>query len=180
MQGFIARRRRDAEKGLNSAISLRPCASPYLRAPAPRTLRAKPFRIFLLSQNISHGGRRGHGTSRTERRSCHQGSLPWYGPDFRVVNGFFLDKVYPVYTFQAMTALAKVFMSGNSQAIRLPRAFRIDSPVVRISRIPEGLLITDEETQRQRVRNFSALQGSCLDFPEIEPNTHSNLARELE
>jgi len=79
-----------------------------------------------------------------------------------------------------MTALAKVFMSGNSQAIRLPRAFRIASPVVRISRTSEGILITDEENQRQRVRNFSGIQGSCPDFPEVEPNGHPNIARELE
>jgi len=79
-----------------------------------------------------------------------------------------------------MTALAKVFMSGNSQAIRLPRAFRIASTVVKISRTPEGLLITDEENLRQRAKNFAGLQGSCLDFPEIEPNEHPNLSRESE
>jgi len=79
-----------------------------------------------------------------------------------------------------MTALAKVFMSGNSQAIRLPRAFRIASPIVRISRTSEGLLITDEENQRQRARNFSELQGICPDFPDVEPNKHPNLAREIE
>ena len=79
-----------------------------------------------------------------------------------------------------MAALAKVFMSGNSQAIRLPRAFRIASPVVKISRTPEGLLITDEENLRQRAKNFAELQGSCLDFPEIEPNNDPDLARESE
>jgi antitoxin VapB len=79
-----------------------------------------------------------------------------------------------------MTALAKVFMSGNSQAIRLPRAFRIASSVVRIRRTPEGLLITDEESQLQRTKKFAELQGSCPDFPEVEPNDHPNLTRELE
>lgn len=79
-----------------------------------------------------------------------------------------------------MTGLAKVFMSGNSQAIRLPRAFRIASPVVRISRTSEGLLITDEETQRQRAMNFAELQGICPGFPEIDPNDAPNVSRELE
>jgi len=69
-----------------------------------------------------------------------------------------------------MTALAKVLLSGNSQAIRLPRAFRIASSVVRISRTSGRLLITDEKSQRERVRNFAGIQGSCPDFPEVEPN----------
>ncbi len=79
-----------------------------------------------------------------------------------------------------MTATAKVFMSGNSQAIRLPRAFRLKSRVVTISRTPQGLLITDEDDRRQRAKAFAALQGSCPDFPDIEPNQAPNLPRESE
>lgn len=79
-----------------------------------------------------------------------------------------------------MTATAKVFMSGNSQAIRLPRAFRLASRVVKISQTPKGLLITDEESQKQRATAFAELQGSCPDFPETEPNSAPNLPRDRE
>jgi antitoxin VapB len=33
-----------------------------------------------------------------------------------------------------MTAIAKVFMNGRSQAVRLPKEFRFDSTEVRVSR----------------------------------------------
>ncbi len=79
-----------------------------------------------------------------------------------------------------MDAIAKVFMSGNSQAIRLPQAFRLASGVVKISRTPKGLLITDEEGQKRRAAAFSQLRGSCLDFPDVESNTTPNLQRDLE
>lgn len=79
-----------------------------------------------------------------------------------------------------MTATAKVFMSGNSQAIRLPRAFRLDSSVVKVTRTPKGLLITDEADLQRRARAFAELQGSCVDFPKIEPNSAPNLPRDFE
>jgi len=38
---------------------------------------------------------------------------------------------------------AKVFRYGNSQAIRLPKAWRFTTPTVQIERIGGGLLIFD-------------------------------------
>ena len=38
-----------------------------------------------------------------------------------------------------------VFMSGNSQAVRIPAALRFDSDRVMIERVPEGLLLRPEE-----------------------------------
>jgi antitoxin VapB len=43
-----------------------------------------------------------------------------------------------------MTSKAKVFMNGRSQAIRLPKEFRVKGPEVRITRVPEGILITEK------------------------------------
>jgi len=40
---------------------------------------------------------------------------------------------------------AKVFMNGRSQAIRLPKAFRVKSAEVRLKRVPEGILITERD-----------------------------------
>lgn len=40
-----------------------------------------------------------------------------------------------------MTATATVFMSGNSQAVRLPKAFRFDSKVVEIERRGDEVIL---------------------------------------
>jgi antitoxin VapB len=39
---------------------------------------------------------------------------------------------------------AKVFMNGRSQAIRLPREFRVKSTEVFLKRTPEGFLVTEK------------------------------------
>ncbi|WP_129663969.1 antitoxin [Phytoactinopolyspora endophytica] len=40
-----------------------------------------------------------------------------------------------------VTAVAKVFMHGRSQAVRLPKAFRFDSDRVRVRRAGRGLYL---------------------------------------
>ncbi len=40
-----------------------------------------------------------------------------------------------------MSARAKVFMSGRSQAVRLPKEFRLPCKEVRITRVEGGLLL---------------------------------------
>lgn len=40
---------------------------------------------------------------------------------------------------------AKVFMNGRSQAIRLPKAFRVKSAEVRLKRVPQGILILERD-----------------------------------
>ncbi|MBX3000629.1 MAG: antitoxin [Caldilineaceae bacterium] len=40
------------------------------------------------------------------------------------------------------TAIAKVFISGNSQAIRLPKEFRLDTAEVFIHRSGKSLILT--------------------------------------
>jgi len=67
------------------------------------------------------------------------------------------------------SATAKVFQSGNSQAIRLPKAFRLRSKVVRITRTQAGLLICDDQAEKRRLRLFRSLAGSCPEFPDIAP-----------
>ncbi len=44
-----------------------------------------------------------------------------------------------------MTATAKVFKNGRSQAIRLPKDFRVSAPEVRLTRVPGGILITEKD-----------------------------------
>jgi antitoxin VapB len=66
---------------------------------------------------------------------------------------------------------AKVFKSGNSQAIRLPKALRLNSKTVQIERTSRGLLILDSKAEAARVKALSKLYGSCPDFPDIEQLT---------
>lgn len=40
---------------------------------------------------------------------------------------------------------AKVFMNGRSQAIRLPKEFRVNSAEVSITRVPQGILIMERD-----------------------------------
>jgi len=41
----------------------------------------------------------------------------------------------------AKSGLAKLFRNGRSQAVRLPREFRFEGDVVRVRRVPEGVLL---------------------------------------
>lgn len=67
------------------------------------------------------------------------------------------------------TITARVFKSGNSQAIRLPKALRLPTRTVQIEKTGRGLLILDPKTETRRVRALAKLYGSCPDFPAIEP-----------
>jgi antitoxin VapB len=66
------------------------------------------------------------------------------------------------------TITAKVFKSGNSQAIRLPKALRLPTKTVQIEKTGRGLLILDPKAEARRTRELSRLYGSCPEFPEIE------------
>jgi len=48
-------------------------------------------------------------------------------------------------TYFLMTTTAKVFASGRSQAIRLPKEFRVSGKEVRLSRVPGGILISESD-----------------------------------
>lgn len=78
------------------------------------------------------------------------------------------------------TATAKVFQSGNSQALRLPKAFRLRSKTVTLVRTADGFAVKDEAANGRRTRAFAALAGSCPGFPEIAANLAPNLKRHWE
>ena len=44
-----------------------------------------------------------------------------------------------------MSATAKVFKNGRSQAIRMPREFRVTGSEVHLRRVPEGILIVERD-----------------------------------
>ena len=47
--------------------------------------------------------------------------------------------------YHTMSARAKVFMNGRSQAIRLPKDFRVSGETVTLKRVPEGILISERD-----------------------------------
>jgi antitoxin VapB len=58
-----------------------------------------------------------------------------------------------------MTTKAKVFASGRSQAIRMPKEFRVAGTEVRLSRVPGGILISEGDP-------WDAFKESCRDLGE--------------
>jgi antitoxin VapB len=55
-----------------------------------------------------------------------------------------------------MLATAKVFATGNSQAIRLPKAFRLDSEEVWISKSTDGILTIQPKPKKNELEAFLA------------------------
>lgn len=60
------------------------------------------------------------------------------------------------------TAIARVFTSGNSQAIRLPKEFRLDTTEVFIHRSGDSLILTPRMTSWEGF--VEGLSGLSNDF----------------
>lgn len=58
-----------------------------------------------------------------------------------------------------MITTAKVFASGRSQAIRLPKEFRVSGKEVRLTRVPGGILITEGDP-------WDTFENGCLGLSE--------------
>ena len=61
---------------------------------------------------------------------------------------------------------SRVFMNGNSQAVRIPAEFRLSSDRVQISRTPEGDLLIHPYPSRRGEALLQALSGFDADFVE--------------
>jgi len=68
---------------------------------------------------------------------------------------------------EAMTATAKLFKSGRSQAVRLPKEFRFEGKEVRISRHGRGVLLEPVEIDLDAT--FAKIDSYGVKFPEREP-----------
>jgi antitoxin VapB len=79
-----------------------------------------------------------------------------------------------------MTATAKLFTTGGSQAVRLPKEFRFPGKTVTLRRTKKGVLITPAEKDHAALRaKLLRLAGSCPDFPLREPFTAPDVPRDL-
>lgn len=59
---------------------------------------------------------------------------------------------------------SRVFMNGNSQAVRIPAEFRLSTDRVQISRTPEGDLIIHPCPERRGQALLEVLGGFDADF----------------
>lgn len=67
-------------------------------------------------------------------------------------------------------AIAKVFMSGNSQAVRLPKEFRLEADEVEVSRHGQSLLLTPSSKPcGMRVLDLLHELSELIDIPEDSP-----------
>lgn len=71
-----------------------------------------------------------------------------------------------------MSARAKVFMNGRSQAIRLPKNFRVTGSEVILKRVPEGILIAERDPWEAA---REACQGLSESFFDAMENRNKNL-----
>lgn len=79
-----------------------------------------------------------------------------------------------------MTKTAKLFSTGGSQALRLPKEFRFPGKTVTLRRTTKGVLITaTEDDLEERRRRFIALAGSCPNLPDVPRHTTPDLPRDL-
>ena len=68
-----------------------------------------------------------------------------------------------------MPTTAKVFITGNSQAVRLPKAFRLDTTEVWISRDSvTGVITLKPKDVDQRKRNIDELFRLIASSPSLE------------
>ncbi|MGH8020548.1 MAG: antitoxin [Opitutaceae bacterium] len=62
-------------------------------------------------------------------------------------------------------ATAKLFRSGGSQAVRLPKQFRFPGSEVEVKRTRQGVLLMPMLSDAEKERIFTELAGSAPDFP---------------
>jgi len=66
------------------------------------------------------------------------------------------------------TATAKLFRHGRSQAVRLPKAFRLPGTEVRVTRVGRGVLLEPMERDPASVRALFAKLAKYHDIPFME------------
>jgi antitoxin VapB len=86
--------------------------------------------------------------------------LDWECPCF-LDFAFRVRRIYSMYIQECgPMAIAKVFRSGNSQAVRLPKQFRLDAEEVEIFRRGDELVL------RERARDLGRAFELLSDLPE--------------
>lgn len=61
---------------------------------------------------------------------------------------------------------AKVFQSGNSKALRLPRTLKVTAKSYKVTPTATGFIVTDPAAEARRLKALKALRGASPDFPD--------------
>ena len=75
---------------------------------------------------------------------------------------------------------AKVFMTGRSQAVRLPKAYRFDTDEVLIVRQPDGALLLRPKSKLPLGERLRAILQALPDDPTFERPAQPPLERDAE
>ena len=70
-------------------------------------------------------------------------------------------------------AVAKVFRTGRSQAIRLPKEFRVDADTVHLKHTDEGFLVITKEPWEILFEGVEQLSDKFLSSERIQPEIES-------
>jgi antitoxin VapB len=70
-------------------------------------------------------------------------------------------------------ALAKVFKTGRSQAIRLPKEFRVETDTVHLKRTNEGFLVITREPWDVFFEGVEQLSNDFLASERVQPELES-------
>jgi antitoxin VapB len=66
------------------------------------------------------------------------------------------------------SSTAKLFVHGRSQAVRLPKAFRLPGSEVRVRRVGRGVLLEPIETSADDIREILTALERYRDIPFME------------
>jgi antitoxin VapB len=79
-----------------------------------------------------------------------------------------------------MTATAKLFTTGGSQAIRLPKEFRFTGKTVRLRRTRKGVVqILPDDDLEERRRKFMKFAGAFPNLPDVPPHSAPDVPRDF-
>jgi antitoxin VapB len=70
-------------------------------------------------------------------------------------------------------AIAKVFRTGRSQAIRLPKEFRVEADTVHLKRTDEGFLVITKEPWEIFFEGVEQLSDAFLSNDRLQPKLES-------
>ena len=70
-------------------------------------------------------------------------------------------------------AVAKVFRTGRSQAIRLPKEFRVEADTVHLKRTAEGFLVITKEPWEIFFEGVEQLSDKFLGTQRVQPRLES-------
>jgi antitoxin VapB len=70
-------------------------------------------------------------------------------------------------------AVAKVFQSGRSQAIRLPKEFRVEADEVRLKRTADGFLVLTKDPWDVFFEGIEQLSDEFMSGERVQPPLES-------